>query len=160
MRSDYFNMASRILSQAMRVKSLAHSICSVNVALQTSKPKNKNKNKQTVITQTLKSRGGNLLDELCGSYVLSHSPNLFARKGRGFQKEKQKAEPWHLRLLLLSLHGPLQPGTWQTGVSRENTDLPLLGKGLQSAATVTPALLSDRDLRKKPQATGDSGQAQ
>lgn len=55
--------------------------------------------------------------------VLSHSLNLLQeREINVFQKGKQKAEPWHLLLLLLSLHGPLQPGTWQPGVSRENTD--------------------------------------
>lgn len=56
MRSDYFKMASRILSRAIGIKSLAHSICSVNAAFK----------KVTLNTQTLESRGENLLDEVYG----------------------------------------------------------------------------------------------
>lgn len=78
----------------------------------------------------------------CVAWIIGAEPLLgsrltFCKKGNGFQKGKQKAEPWDLLLLLLSLHGLLRPGTWQPGRSGENTDQPLLREGLQSAATVT-----------------------
>jgi len=46
MRSDYFKMASRIISLSIGTKSLAHSICSVNAAFKKRYSKHSNPGKQ------------------------------------------------------------------------------------------------------------------